>query len=237
MCGNTQSKKASIVEYWIHEDPDKRIDLKESFGYNPFEEYARVRYYSRTPRGYTLYYHGILSMFQIISNTNTELSKCEEWLIPRHAVNHYYCWANKVGLSSIDIVQILILLARAQVAYQKKSGESFFIYRYYHIVAATYISQSMLYDQPLSKISWHDCLAAWMTKDDQYPNEVDYIYGSAESFERLKTHVFHLLELIDYNIYYTPDEFNHFSEFMNYDSLAKKLRFVDKETVPKIIST
>ena len=223
MCESNYSKPLpGPGEYWIHEDPEKTESAKEKFGDDPFHKII-VKYYPRTPRNYHVLNDGVLAMFQIVTNTNDSLSDCNDWFIPHPAVYHYRNWAYKMGISSIDIVYVLLLLARAQDVYKKREN-THFIFRYYHIVAATYISQSILYDQPLNKHAWHDCLAAWMIKDDRYPAPVDHLYGKEESFERVLKHVFDLFELVEYSIYYTENEFNDYSNFMNYNSLVDKLK-------------
>lgn len=209
-------------EYWIHDDPEKPDNRKEAFEYDPFGTIV-VKYYPHSPCGYNLFYTGVRYMFQIISNTNKDVSGSDSWNIPPQAVAHYSAWASRVQISSIDLVQILILLLRTQIFYREKK-DSYFVYRYYHIIAATYISQSIMYDQPLAKHAWHDALAGWMIKDDRYPNTVDYIFGKEESYKRLVNHVFDMLELIDYDIYYNEDQFNEISDFTKYKSLVEKLK-------------
>ena len=221
MCGTTPFA-SEPDEYWIHEDPEKPPHYRERFDYDPFQRIT-LQYYARTPRNYHIIQDGVLSMFHILSNTNQALSGCEDWFIPHLAVYHYRQWAYKLGLHSLDVVHILLLLSRVQRAYREKENE-FFVVRYYHVMAATYISQSILYDQPLSKYAWHEGLAGWMVQDDQYPDRVDYLYGAKESYKRLIHHVFSLLEIIDYDIYYTAEEFNKYSDFMNYNSLVDKLK-------------
>jgi hypothetical protein len=106
----------------------------------------------------------------------------------------FISWCNDdSGVNDVDVINLSIFILRYRGNYYSKNNGKYPVIGYLDLVSFLYISQSLIYDDVLSCKNWEALL------------------GNNAEYNIIITRVFELLAVFNYNVYYSPEEFNFFS--------------------------